>query len=115
MMRFVMAAVLLIVVVACSSEPPSTPITTTDVQVEALVDSPQAQADTATGGEKRRVKWPLVPGWDTVYGPDGYAAACFKQTRRDAIFLQLGSMVSIGAVRQAFGGLGASLSCTWEN
>lgn len=88
MKRFLMLAVLLTALVACSSDPPSAPMSPVAEQVAAPADSPQAQVEPAVGGEKRRVKWPLVPGWDSVYGPEGYAEACFKKTRRDAIFLQ---------------------------
>ena len=52
----------------------------------ALVD--QQGPPEAAGEKSRHIRWPLVPGWETIYGPEGCADARFKRTSRDALMLQ---------------------------
>jgi len=88
MIRILMVAVFLSTVAACSLEPPSAPDPYGDETIEVAEASPDTPVEMTVGGEKRHIKWPLVPGWDSVYGPDGRVGAWFKQTCRDAINLQ---------------------------
>ena len=89
MKRLLFLIAVLAGVAACSADDPSVP---TAPVIETAASGTKA-AGPADGGDfeaalSQRVKWPLVPGWDTIYGPEGRSDARFRRTCRDAQFLQ---------------------------